>query len=659
MASRVSLPHIQISLDPRARVADWRERATAARRPLTWRDRLLLVWRLIWLPYWFGSDIPAPALPARNRATPPSGLAGEQVIRMLNQIARRVWLQRVLTILARGCWLGLLVGCFWLLVELSGGPALNIDALIVIGIALAAPSLILAALSRPTRRQVARMLDRSFHLHERMTTAVGNLGNAVPLESEHPSVIYLQIADAANVATELRRHSTFKIRLPVRELVLAMAAALVLASLYFLRGVGGGIPDSTTVAIPRFATAAERFAQESTAAEAAQTAQDAPTTAEVEERAKRSLDARRDLQTLAKALDDHAITRSAAEAIQRGDYEAAANDLRDLAARADELSPTAREALAQDLDEAASQMSPGNQELADASSQAASGLREGGEPAKEGVRELGDQVEQTSEQVVSQRDLADQMRQAQAAEASGQTSASQDSGAESDPSGQPSSQSEAGSEDPSAGSQPGQPSDGSEAQPGQASAGENPSGESSQPGGAGEQQPGSVAGEPGMSPEDIGAQPGGPDGAGDAAGQPGQADPNSADGNAAQGGGAGTSSSASDFNQDGSAASDATTASGAPPEAQVKEGEATTGDGASETGEARDAIRLVQVPGGESVRTSDDGGSSSVGSGTGVTVSGGTSVQGTVGDAGPDSNRVPADYRTIVEDYFSDPSGSS
>jgi hypothetical protein len=54
------------------------------------------------------------------------------------------------------------------------------------------------------------------------------------------------------------------------------------------------------------------------------------------------------------------------------------------------------------------------------------------------------------------------------------------------------------------------------------------------------------------------------------------------------------------------------------------------------------------------VQTANDGGGSRQGTGAGVTAGAGTTVQGEVGEAGPDSNRVPPAHRSTVERYFSD-----
>ncbi|MGH2558576.1 MAG: hypothetical protein ACRDJH_05890 [Thermomicrobiales bacterium] len=669
MATRLSLPHIQPSYEIRPRIAAWRE--AADRPPMTRQERWQLLWRILWLPYWLGSDVAAPRLPTRDAPVQAAGLAGEQVARMTTQIARRVWLQRALTIIARACWLGVLAGCGWLVVELAGGPALDVDALIVLAVAFAIPGVILACLSRPTRCQVARMLDRSFTLHERVSTAVENLGRAVPRDGERASVVYLQMADAANVVTELRRHAAFRVRPPVREIVLAVAVGLLLASLYFLRGVGGVIPDAGSAAVPRFVPAIERFEQQAEAAAQAAAEVDpatVPTVAEVEETAQRSNEARRDLEQLGEALNDHSVTRAAAEAIEQGDYETAASELRDLSERTGDLSPSAREGLAQDLEEAASQMSEGSQELAEATNQAADGLRQGDASAQDGVRELGDEVERTGEQVVPQQELNQRMEQAQATHGDSPPSGGASDAAQQDPSGQQADQSgQEGQPADQAGAQgQQQPGSGADAQPGegqQASSGQQGASAQEPVDGqqSGDQAQGGGEGDQAGNPEQPGGQPGGPEGAG---GQPGD-EQGSATGveeaQSEQGAGAG-SGSGQPATDDPSAAGQQETGAGGegpPAEENVSAQQPAEGEGQDPAADGSSSLQLNEGPDGGSIRTSENGGSSLPGSGAGATAGSGATVQGEVDEAGPDSNRVPPAYRGIVEDYFSDPDGDS
>ena len=289
--------------------------------------------------------------------------------------------------------------------------------------------LVLAALSKPSRPLTARMLDRTFGLQERLSTALDDLGLGVPAPGERAPVVYLQMADAANAIAALRNDSRLRPAIPVREVVLVVLCALVLATFAFLRGLGGGLPELAVAHVPPFTPAIERPADPEPSAAELEAAAMAPTVQEVLERADRSAQTRRDLQALAAALADHAVTRPAAEEIARGDYDAAGEQIRDAAAQAGELSPGAREGLAEDLERASETMQPETNGLQEATRDAASGLRQGDEPARTEMGDLADAVERAGEQVVPQEELASQMRSAR------QTQAQQ--GGESSQSGSP------------------------------------------------------------------------------------------------------------------------------------------------------------------------------------------------------------------------------
>jgi hypothetical protein len=623
------------------------------------------VWRIVWAPFWVGSDLPAPALPRREkRPKLDAGPAGNQVVRFLDRVVWRTWVQRFANVLVRAIWLALVVGCLWLAVELSGGPEVTRNGLLAVGGAFVLLGVVFGALMRPTRRQVARMLDRSFGLQERMVTAVDNLGREVPKEGERASVVYLQIADAANATATLRGEKALRLYPPTREVVLAVAAALVLAALFFLRGVGGTIPGLSAAAVPAFTPAAERLAAEQAEQAAQVPAEEVPTTEEVEELAQRSNQAQRDLQSLSRALADHAVTQPASEAIQRADYPTAADQLRDVAQTADKLSESAREGLAQDLEQAAEQISPENQALADAARQAASGLEEGSAAAKEGVRELGDAVEDTGNQVMSQRELAEQMERAQGqdGERSGEQG-SQEAGAQE--SGQQGQQ-QSGQSGEGESSQSGA-NEGADAQAGQEGAaqqgGDPQSGAPGQEGAA--PQEGGAPGEQGAGAqgEQAGAQSGAQAGEGANGEQGNQAGQNADSQQSGQGAGAGSGEEQGQANQGGmpgAGTEQQQAAEGAPAQEKVTQGDGSGGQG-QPTDTAEDPRKTLQLPRteGQGVQTSNDLGSSSSGAGAGVAAASGNTEQGDVAIGGPDSNRVPSDYRTLVEDYFSEPGAES
>jgi hypothetical protein len=120
---------------------------------------------------------------------------------------------------------------------------------------------------------------------------------------------------------------------------------------------------------------------------------------------------RQALGDLADALQDNSSTVSAAEAIRKGDYGAAAQSLGEIGQQSDQLSERARQDLAQRLAEAANQVQANNPDLANRMRRAAQALAKGDPAAiskalaelSEGVRQAGDQAEGmgTGEQAMS------------------------------------------------------------------------------------------------------------------------------------------------------------------------------------------------------------------------------------------------------------------
>lgn len=670
MANRLALPRL-----PRPSIGIALERVRAAPRRLAGlrppRGHALRVrlFQIAFAPLWFSSEIPAPSLAPRDRGLLPGGPAGDHVARLLDQLVRRIWFQRTLTVLCRAAWLPLLVGIGWLAIELRDGPDFNARALIWIEAAFIGPALAFAFAIKPTRREVARALDRSFDLQDRMVTAFENIGRNVPDPGGPVPVPYLQIADAANVITELRRHQVFRIHFPIRELVLGIACAQLLAALFFMRGAGGDIPAIAGNPVPVYVSAAERLAnQRRPESPANAVTTDAPTRAVVQARAERSNQAQQDLKRLAGALADQAVTRAAAEAILQGDYARAADLIRQVAENADQLSEAARQGLANDLDQAAAEMSAGSEDLADSSRDAAAGLREGGEAAKDGMRQLGDEVDRTAADIVSQQDLANDMQRAEEAETgrspSGEAGASgnSSSGEPSDSGTGEADQSDSGSNASGSGADA-RPGDGAGGEQGSPESSDGSSGDSETSGetdsggsDAGPSRPGGA----GAQSDSSATDPGGSDHPGDGNGglDGGESSASGMEGEGgAPGGGAGSGDPTGVENpNEGSPGADAGATEGeSTSDPSVTVSETPDGKGAGATTDPRDAITLSRSPGGETIQTSGSSGAATSGSGGGAAAGEGTSTQGDTGEAGPDSNRVPAEYRGIVEEYFSDP----
>lgn len=626
-------------------------------------DRRLALWSAATAPWWFWSDMPKLPIPTRNPELPPGGLAGDWVVRGLDRIATRVWIQRAMAIVVRGIWLTLLIGCLWLVLDLAGGPALDMRVLLGIGIFLLLCSLVVAAACRPTRAQVARMLDRSFGLRERITTALGNIGVDIPAEGERAAVTYLQVADAANAITVAQEHPAFRLRPPARELVMAVALGLAFAALAFARGAGGSVPAAESNVVPAFVPAAQRFVQPEPEA-VPPDPQNAPSVAEVQKMVQSSIDNRKDLSALADALSDHAVTRDAAQLIDQGQYGDAAEALREVSNVADQLSESERQDLANDLANAASQMSDGNTSLSDATNDAGEGLQQGGDQAKDAVRNLANAVEQSGQQVQSSEELDQAMQQAQANEAAnpqastgsqdgndGQISPNQDSS-----SGNDQQSAASGSQQSNA---PGK-TDAPNGADASGSTGEDSQTSSEQPGAGAEALSGSTesGGQQNQPSESSDSS------SGNASGDSPQTSNQPAEGenaNPSQGSGAGANSGDQDqqHNTGGSSpagqAAPASETGKAPSDSSVSDASGSGSDTSGPTADPHDAVTLDRSPqNAQSVQVSSNSGAAQKGAGNGVTVSNGSATQGTVGQAGPDSNHVPPEYRSIVESYFSD-----
>lgn len=618
-------------------------------------DRPLLLWRAFWAPFWAWSDAPAPGLPRREQPLPDEvGPAGQAVTAGIDRIRRRLWLSHGAAYICRGIWLGLVFASLLMLLDLAGGPAFDPRPALALGGVLLAAGVVLAALCQPSRARTARMLDRSFHLHERLTTGLDDLGLGVPGPGERAPVVYLQMADAANAMAALRHNRRLRPAIPVREVVLAVLMGLILATLAFVRGLGGGLPVLEAAHVPIFTPAIERPANPEPTAAEIEAAELAPTVQEVLDRSESSARARRDLQQLAAALADHAVTRPAAEQIAQGNYDAASDQLREAASQASELSEGARGGLADDLNEAARQMQPETSGLHEATRDAAAGLQVGDEPARQEMSDLADAVRQAGDQVIPQEELASQMRDAQQSQAQGGQSASQPGSM--DPNGEMSSSSARSSisGDPGSGADARSSSRANDAQQSSSqdpAAGQGQAGsDAGQQGGAGESGRANAPGEG----DQPGPGEGGPEGqAANSEGENGQASSGDSD-VSREGGGAGTGSGDERNPAEGGA-------SGENMQAGAGEQAADPNVSGSSTGEADPsaldgANQQVALPAGtgqQGVQTSANSGSALRGSGAGVTAGSGYAVQGEVGEAGPDSNRVPPEHRETVERYFS------
>ena len=653
------------------RLAAWSPRATPIQ---LWRflvpPGLTLIqrlWRLLWLPFWAWSDIPAPILRSYPRLTSDGTAAGDRLVDVLRTLARRHATLIAISVLFRAVTLWAIASGAWAVVDLAGGPRVDGRRLVILLILIVLAGVALAIVGRPRARDVARMLDRSFNLNDRVTTGFEQVTGGATAQRGR-GIDRLQIVDATNTAVALAPRQSVRVLFPVREIVLAIACILLMSGLMLMRGTGAGIPPLRDSAVPTFVTAKDRISQQGNVPiQDDEAAAQAPTVEEVQERADSSAAAQQDLLALADALDDNPLTKPVADAIRAGDYDRAAAELAEIASELDTLSPEARQDLADSLDQATDEMSGDNPDLQEQVEETADSLRTG-EETTENATDLSEEVRKTGEKVVPQEELASDMHEARTTDPSdGERSVDR--------------QPEAGDEGQSSTGQPSEnaPDEGQDATGGQGSDSESSqssdgSGEQSNTGnqeGSGSEsdtslgdQAGSQGGDAmsgGQSTTSESSGEGGTSqgGEGEADGGqtlPDQGSSNGSNDNAQQGSGSGAGSGEEvdgrrqTSNQ---AESRPGTGSGSSPDPNVTESESETSTAGQTEIDPSTSITLSRSPDESGYQAGRASGSSSSGSGQGAAAGTGSVEQGEVGVAGPDANRVPDEYRSTVEEYFS------
>ncbi len=632
------------------------------------RDPLYASWLLLWFPFWFGSVSPPPRRSWKHAepfATTPQDEAGRYLASRLDRLTRRFGISWMVGSILRGVVVALAALIVWAILAAIDVAALpSIRAAIVLTAVCVVAGTIHGWFVWPSRTMVTHMLDRTFWLNERMVTAFER-----PASDSRLSRI--QLADAANTYDEVAPAISRSTWLPVREVILCLLFAGGLL-VFLLAGISQkGIASLEAAPVPQFMVASERLvAREQLVVEQAPLA-DTPaeqqaSIADIQERGRASQETREDLSLLAQALEKYPLTQPAAEAISSGDYAEAAELLRTAADSVESMDQASRNALADDLDQAAQEMSDTNPELAQQAQETASALREGGPGASDAMRDLADQVEETGEQVESQESLAQELD-----EATNNSSGSNQGGEQG--SSQGGSGSEQGAGEQGTGSDPGQ---GVEAQPGvanqeQPSEGSSSSGEGSES--ASQEGAGSGASEGGEGEGQQASESSGGDGSGADSSNSSGSDGSSQDlsgapddeTNSTQGSGAGTGqSNANDQNEGGTvdnpneveedpnAEIPSQGEADDPPPSRSDRGEEDDSRGTNTQGEG--SLQL-QGTSDQGVQSGGDSGTSSTGDGADSSTASGDLASEDPGIAGPDSNRVPPALRDVVQGYFESP----
>src|SRR5919202_4528460 len=200
------------------------------------------LWELLWLPYWLGSTLPPPALPTEwDSGTGHRPVAGRSptILRRLDELRAIIWRQRAGILAFRSLWLALAAVDLGLALRVVAHRDVRLLPFLLAALLILALGACLIVVARPPRGQLARTLDRSFGLRERVSTALEGTQ-----QGRLNGLRALQVLEATRVTEELGEARAFQRRLPAREICLAAVAfvalvALLLALLLSGRGVTG------------------------------------------------------------------------------------------------------------------------------------------------------------------------------------------------------------------------------------------------------------------------------------------------------------------------------------------------------------------------------------------------------------------------------------
>lgn len=316
------------------------------------RDMARLLWRVALLPYWLGAGLPPPDLPAlrRRRAR---GDAGEFLAR-LELLSALVSRQRRDVLLPRAAWLVVAAVDIQLFTRLRSTPAFTTSGLLVTIVALVMLAALALAAARPSRERMARAVDRSFDLRDRMRTALDGAESG-----PGTSLATLQRDEASDLLDEIADSRVFERRAPRRELLLLALALLALVALALVTVWPGGPGSSRggSSAASAGVGGATRAGQPSPVG-ATGSPNGRPQGSPEPSSGPGELD-RRDLDALAAVLQRHALTQRAGDLIVAVQLVPAAAAVREAGSAAGTVAPDARRSLAADLRQAvASTMTP-------------------------------------------------------------------------------------------------------------------------------------------------------------------------------------------------------------------------------------------------------------------------------------------------------------
>jgi hypothetical protein len=314
--------------------------------------------------------------------------------RRFERLASDRWARRALRILLRSAWLGLSIVCIGLGLQLLLGLSIPLEYLGVAALVCVALGALLLLRRRLNAQEVARRLDTRFDLNDQLSTAL-----EVSTQNDAEGVA-LRLLDQAQATTiQVQRQIAERRRHPWPELLAVMALLLVGGGLLLLMGLGP--PASTPAAepLPPLAESPQANQQNPEQEQQQQSQSEQAQSQSTEENSQTFTGEmsgydQQSAEALADALRDQSATRPAADELDQGNIDGAAQELRELADQAEQLSGETRRDLADELRSAASQIEPSRPDMADQLRESAYGLQQAGPSSAEALENLANTVEQ-------------------------------------------------------------------------------------------------------------------------------------------------------------------------------------------------------------------------------------------------------------------------
>ncbi|MCA1724895.1 MAG: hypothetical protein LC748_11725, partial [Thermomicrobia bacterium] len=209
------------------------------------------LWRALWFPFWFGTDLRPPALRWRGvgdrRLTVlRRGLEATRFVQWMLEIQDRIWRQRLLLIALRAFSLSALVAVLVCLDAIAKGTQPATAAIVLPTALIAALAFVYAWLQRPTRMGIARFLDQGYALDATLATSLELA------QGEMDSHLAPQLLNhAARTAYRIGRSKRLRLHRIAQELVMAAGLAIITLGVILLLLLSTTLDRHTFAPVPK------------------------------------------------------------------------------------------------------------------------------------------------------------------------------------------------------------------------------------------------------------------------------------------------------------------------------------------------------------------------------------------------------------------------